>query len=83
MTVGGRARVVAGQDRVPVAVQATPGYSVYDLFATWQPHAGPLQGLRLDVGVDNLSDKAYRRHLAGIPEAGINPKATIAYARTW
>ena len=83
VTVGGRARIVAAQDRVPAGVQPTPGYSVYDLFATWQPHAGLLQGFRLDLGVDNLSDKAYRRHLAGIPEAGINPKATIAYVQTW
>lgn len=83
VTVGGRVQMVASQDRVPEDVQATPGYSVYDVFASWQPHAGPLQGFRVDVGADNLTDKAYRRHLAVIPEAGINPKATISYARTW
>lgn len=83
VTVGGRVQMVAGQDRVPENVQATPGYSVYDVFASWQPHAGPLHGFRVDVGADNLTDKAYRRHLAAIPEAGINPKATISYARTW
>ena len=83
VTVGGRVQMVAGQDRVPEDVQTTPGYSVYDVFASWQPHAGPLQSFRVDVGIDNLADKAYRRHLAAIPEAGINPKATISYARTW
>ena len=83
VTIGGRVQIVAGQDRVPEDVQATPGYSVYDVFASWQPYAGPLQGFRINVGVDNLTDKAYRRHLAVIPEAGINPKATISYARTW
>ena len=83
VTVGGRVRIVAGQDRVPEDVDRTPGYSVYDLFATWQPYAGPLQGFRVDLGVDNLTDKEYQRHLAGIPEAGINPKATISYVRTW
>jgi hemoglobin/transferrin/lactoferrin receptor protein len=83
VTVGGRVQMVSGQDRVPDDVQETPGYSVYDLFATWQPHKGQLQGFRIDVGVDNLTDKAYRRHLASIPEAGINPKATISYARRW
>ena len=83
VTVGGRVQMVAAQDRVPDDVQTTPGYSVYDVFASWQPHAGPLQGFRVDVGADNLTDKAYRRHLAAIPEAGINPKATISYARRW
>lgn len=82
-TVGGRVQMVDNQDRVPTGPEATPGYSVYDVFASWQPHAGPLQGLRVDVGIDNLTDKAYRRHLAAIPEAGVNPKATISYARTW
>ncbi len=87
LTVGGRVQIVDNQDRVPEnergGPEKTPGYSVYDLFASWQPHAGPLQGFRVDVGVDNLTDKAYRRHLASIPEAGINPKATISYLRTW
>ena len=83
VTVGGRARMVAAQDRVPANVESTPGYSVYDLFATWQPPTGPLQGFRIDVGIDNLTDKQYQRHLAAIPEAGVNPKATLSYARTW
>ena len=83
LTLGGRAQMVAGQDRVADAVQETPGYSLYDVFATWQPHRGALRGVRVDVGVDNVTDKAYRRHLASIPEAGVNPKATISYARAW
>ena len=83
VTLGGRVQVVSGQKRVPEDVQETPGFSVYDIFATWQPHRGPLWGVRIDLGVDNLTDKAYRRHLASIPEAGINPKATISYTRAW
>ena len=83
VTGGGRVRMVAGQHRVPEDVDTTPGYSVYDLFATWQPHAGWFQGFRVDVGIDNLTDKEYRRHLSAIPEAGINPKVTISYARAW
>ena len=83
VTVGGRAQMVARQDRVPGDVRETPGYSIYDLYATWQPNDALLQGLRIDVGVDNLTDRAYRRHLGSIPEAGVNPKTTISYTRTW
>ena len=85
VTVGGRVQIVDNQDRVPMRSdeRPTPGYSVYDAFARWQPHRDQLQGFRVDVGIDNLTDKEYRRHLAAIPEAGINPKATVSYVRTW
>lgn len=82
LTVGGRAQIVDAQDRVPPGVQRTGGYTVYDIFAGWEP-GGALAGLRVDLGVDNVTDHLYRRHLAGIPEAGINPKATVSYIVRW
>lgn len=83
LTVGGRVQIVDDQERVPEGVSRTPGYTVYDLFANWQPLTGALRGLRVNVGIDNITDKEYRRHLAGIPEAGINPKVTILYTKNW
>jgi hemoglobin/transferrin/lactoferrin receptor protein len=83
LTVGGRVQIVDDQKRVPEGVARTPGYTVYDLFANWQPRRGPLLGFRVDFGIDNVTDKEYRRHLAGIPEAGINPKVAISYTRNW
>jgi hemoglobin/transferrin/lactoferrin receptor protein len=84
LTVGGRVQLVDSQKRVPEGVQATPGYTVYDIFASWPPRRRRwLEGLRLNVGIDNLTDKRYRRHLAAIPEAGINPKVSVSYSATW
>lgn len=83
VTVGGRVQIADDQDRVPDGVQETSGYTVYDLFANWQPATGPLRGLRVDVGIDNVTDEEYRRHLSGIPEAGINPKMAISYTKNW
>lgn len=83
LTLGGRVQMVGDQDRVPTGMARTPGYTVYDLFTNWRPRRGPLQGLRVDFGIDNVTDKEYRRHLAGIPEAGINPKVAISYTRNW
>lgn len=83
LTVGGRMQIVDDQNRVPEGVPRTGGHTVYDVFANWQPQHGLLKGLRVDVGIDNLTDKEYRRHVSGIPEAGINPKLTLSYSRSW
>jgi hemoglobin/transferrin/lactoferrin receptor protein len=83
LTVGSRRQIVADQNRVPEGTLRTGGYTIYDLYASWQPRQGVLKGLRVDFGIDNLTDKEYRRHLSSLPEAGINPKATISYTRSW
>ncbi|ADE14926.1 TonB-dependent heme/hemoglobin receptor family protein [Nitrosococcus halophilus Nc 4] len=77
--LGGRGRFVARQDRVPPGVLETPGYSVYDLYASWLPPSAGLKGLRVDFAIDNLTDKAYRRHLSVIEEAGRNFKVALTY----
>lgn len=61
LVIGGRVLAVDAQDRKPFTSRETPGYGLIDLFASWQPVEGPLQGWRLDVGIDNLLDHAYRR----------------------
>ena len=83
LTVGGRVQIVDDQNRVPEGVSRTGGYTLYDIFAQWEPEAGLLEGLRIDFGIDNLTDKEYRRHLSPLPEAGINPKVAISYVRNW
>lgn len=70
LTAGWRATLADAQDRVNLA-QPTAGYVLHDLFVTWRP----VEALRLDLGVDNLFDKAYRRHLSSIPERGRTLKA--------
>jgi hemoglobin/transferrin/lactoferrin receptor protein len=57
----------------------TPGYGVCDLFASWVPEAADYSGLRVDLGIDYLTDKAYRRHLSLIEEAGRNFKVSVSY----
>jgi hemoglobin/transferrin/lactoferrin receptor protein len=62
VTVGGRWLAVAEQNRnppIPGVAQSTSGYGVLDLYATWVPDFAP--SLRVDVGVDNVFNEAYRR----------------------
>lgn len=60
------------------------GYSVIDLYATWAPGegvlGGALQGLRIDAGVDNVTDEDYERTFQGVSEPGRNYKFTVAYS---
>jgi len=57
----------------------TDGYTLLDFYGSWQPTAGLLGGLRFDFGVDNLTDRSYRRHLALLDEAGRNARARVTY----
>lgn len=61
LVAGGRFLAVATQDRKPDTTRETSGYGLLDLFLSWEPLDGPLAGLRLDLGVDNLFDQPYRR----------------------
>ncbi|HJQ56623.1 MAG TPA: TonB-dependent hemoglobin/transferrin/lactoferrin family receptor [Vineibacter sp.] len=79
VVVGGRAKFVASQNRVPTGVRKTEGYALFDLFASWQPSDGPLRGARFDIGVDNLTDKRYRDHQAANLDPGLNFKVAASF----
>lgn len=79
ITFGGRAKFVADQFRVPAGTTATPGYSLFDLFVSWEPTTGPLAGVRMDFGIDNITDRAYRDHLSAVGDYGRNFKFTTAF----
>lgn len=52
-------------------------YTVLDLYATWRPDA--IDGLRLDLGIDNVFDEQYERTFAGAIEPGTNLKLAAAW----
>lgn len=79
LTFGGRAKFVADQFRVPSGTPATPGYSLFDLFVSWEPVSGPLAGVRMDFGIDNITDRFYRDHLSAVGDYGRNFKFTTAF----
>lgn len=52
-------------------------YAVLDLYATWEPAFA--NGLRVDLGVDNVFDEDYERVFQGVSEPGINPRIAVSY----
>lgn len=66
------------QDKVTSATLATPGYAVYDAFLTFRPRRGSAQGFEFRLGIDNLFDRYFERHLSALPAEGRTAKFTVA-----
>ncbi len=60
-----------------VLAEERDGYAVLDLYASWEPSL--VDGLRLDVGVDNVFDEDYERVFEGVSEPGRDWRASISY----
>lgn len=67
LVLGGRVLLAAEQDRKPrdtvtnQPARPTGGYATLDLFLSWQPPEGTLEGWRLDIGATNVLGARYRR----------------------
>ncbi|OAB60986.1 hypothetical protein AY599_17965 [Leptolyngbya valderiana BDU 20041] len=81
--IGWRAVVARDFDKVNDPAEARDAYDVHDFYFAYQPVEGPLEGLRLDLGVDNAFDEDYARVFTGASEAGRNFKAQISYSLKW
>ncbi len=79
LRMGWRTTFTSDQDKVPEGTGTTDSYNVHDLYTSWQPITGKWSGLNLNFGIDNISDKKYRRHLSVINEPGRNVKVALAY----
>lgn len=89
LTFGLRSEFVAEQDRVSgnpfipgtAATPTTSGYAIHGVFVSWFPAPEAARGLRIDAGVDNIFDKAYRRHFASLYEEGRDFKIGVSYTK--
>lgn len=78
LTAGWRGEFAKTQDDLPPTGRRTGGYGVHNLFVTWTPRDGALQGLEVRAAVDNLFDKQFRRHLSALDAEGRTFKLTLA-----
>lgn len=80
MRVGTRIQFASDFERddgTGTIVEERNGYTVLDLYASWEPAS--VDGLRLDFGVDNLFGEDYERVYAGVSEPGQNFKISASY----
>ncbi|GLQ54653.1 TonB-dependent hemoglobin/transferrin/lactoferrin family receptor [Devosia nitrariae] len=84
LSVGWRARFVADpQDSADVDETATSGrvsaaFNVHDVFLTWKPETGPLEGTTVNFGIDNVFDTQYKEYLQNDPGKGRTFKLSLA-----
>lgn len=81
--VGWRSLAAARFDKTNDPGDERDGYVVHDIYFAWQPSEEPLDGLRVDLGIDNIFDKSYARVFTGANEAGTNFKGQVSYTLTW
>lgn len=62
-----------------VVDETRDGYASVDLYATWKPSF--VEGVRFDVGVDNVFDTDYARVFEGVSEPGRNYKAAMSFQK--
>jgi hemoglobin/transferrin/lactoferrin receptor protein len=81
--VGWRVLAAAEFDEVNDPTEERDSYIVNDIYFAWAPSDGPLEGLRIDLGIDNLFDEAYDRVFTDATEPGRDFKAHVTYALAW
>ena len=77
--LGGRVSIASDFTKVNTPSDARDGYAVGDIYAVFEPASGALKGLRLDLGVDNVTDANYEVVAAGVSQPGRNFKAAISW----
>lgn len=71
--------VIAGRLDRAAQGQERDAYTLHDVFLTYEPSEGLLDGLRLDLGVTNIFDEAYERTAPGAYEEGRSFRAGVSY----
>ena len=83
LRLGARVEIASEFDSVNDPAEVRASYETIDLYAIWAPSAGPLEGLRVDFAVDNITDTDYERVFAGVSEPGRNIKLAASWLKSF
>lgn len=70
-------------DKVDAAADVRAGYVVHDLYFAWGRDLAEDTRIRVDLGVDNVTDRAYSRVFNDAFEPGRNLKGRVTLTRRW
>lgn len=81
ITFGTRVTHVSRQDQLSgtFASRDYQGYTLWDVYTSWQPSTGALTGLKLDLALENIGDEQYRQAWQTLDEQGRNIKLSARY----
>ena len=77
LIAGVRVSHASNQSRTP-DTRRYDSYTVGDLYATWQPQS--LKGIKVDLTINNVSDKYYRRAFEELYEVGREVLVSMRYS---
>jgi len=83
LELGVRAKFVANAENGVTATKTTPvvasdGYQTYDVFASWKPTSGLLEGTTAQFSIENIFNADYRDNLSVDSSKGRTFKLTLA-----
>jgi hemoglobin/transferrin/lactoferrin receptor protein len=64
-------------------VTSAPSYDVHNIFVTWTPETGPLEGLAVNFSIENIFDTTYRNNLELDNSPGRTFKIALAKSLDW
>lgn len=79
LQAGGRLTVASDQNDVPAGSTTTAGFETVDIFASWAPLEGALQGLNISLGIDNLFDETFSFHPTVIRQPGRSLRVMLSH----
>lgn len=81
--IGARLTLADDFTKVNSPTQVIDGYTTLDLYASFEPLDGHLKGLRVNVGIDNVTDEAYARGAPTNFQPGRDYKAAVGWTTKW
>ncbi|SDH22094.1 TonB-dependent receptor domain-containing protein [Roseospirillum parvum] len=81
--IGWRGIVASNFKNVNDPTDRREAYDVHDVYLVYTPTDWGLDGLRVDLGVDNAFDENYARTAVGAAETGRNYKTRLSYTLNW
>lgn len=70
-------------DNVDEPEDVRAGYQVHDFYFSWQPGSAEMEGLRVDLGINNAFDKHYTRVDTEAAEPGRGYSVSVSYSLAW
>ncbi|WP_262694334.1 TonB-dependent hemoglobin/transferrin/lactoferrin family receptor [Kordiimonas aquimaris] len=83
LRVGARAEFSGALTKVNDPANERRAYETVDTYLVWQPTEGPLQGLRVDMGVNNIFNANAERVFAGVPGVNRNFRTTVSWTSSF
>jgi len=81
LIAGVRVQVADDQDEVPdeAPVDEYDGYTITDLYVTWEPSQASLEGIKVDLSLNNITDKHYRIAFEELHQPGRDIRLAVRY----